>query len=138
MVASEVKSLATQTARATSDIGDRIRSLRESTEQMAGALRQITGTVATVDAVASAVSASIEEQGSMTREIAARVAEVAEATGKVRLNLGAMDADARANQSAASEVTAAALGVQRHADAISERLGDFVGRLNRPEERRAA
>jgi len=138
VVASEVKSLATQTARATSDIGDRIRSLRESTEQMSAALRRITGTVASVAATATAVSASIEEQGSMTQDIVARVAEAEQATASVRRNLGAMDADARANQSAASEVTAAALGVQRHAEAISNELGGFVARLTRAEDRQAA
>ncbi|MGY2050709.1 methyl-accepting chemotaxis protein [Methylobacterium sp. JK268] len=85
VVAAEVKALAGQTARATDDIRLRIGAARAATEGAVGAIGTIRTTIQTLDGIAAAISAAVEEQAAVTREMsgsmqvasqgAARIAE---------------------------------------------------------------
>ncbi len=78
VVASEVKGLATQTARATKQIGVQIASIQAATNDAVSAVRDVAAAIARVNEVASAIAAAVEEQGAATREIAASVNGVAQ------------------------------------------------------------
>jgi hypothetical protein len=83
VVAGEVKALATQTARATTEITQQIDGLREAT---AAAVDQVEAVGRTLDAVARvsvSVAAAIEQQTAATREIARNVAESGEAVQRI-------------------------------------------------------
>ncbi|WP_425529916.1 hypothetical protein, partial [Stenotrophomonas maltophilia] len=69
----EVKSLATQTARATDDIATQIAGIQTSTGSAVEAIRTITGTMTEITSVTATVAAAIEEQGAATAEIARNI-----------------------------------------------------------------
>jgi methyl-accepting chemotaxis protein len=70
VVAHEVKSLAAETAKATTQITAHVEAIKGATDQTAVAIREMGVAIARVDAVSSAIATAIEEQGSVTREIA--------------------------------------------------------------------
>jgi methyl-accepting chemotaxis protein len=65
-----VKALATQTARATADIGSQIETVRSATRDALAAMGEISGIIGRIDEVSVAISAAVEEQSVTTREIA--------------------------------------------------------------------
>jgi methyl-accepting chemotaxis protein len=83
VVASEVKSLALQTARATEEIQAKVAEIQSNTMTAVAALRGTGGTVARMNEITTAVSAAVEEQGPATREIAGYLQQAAEGTRQV-------------------------------------------------------
>jgi methyl-accepting chemotaxis protein len=79
IVAQEVKVLASQTAKATDEIGTQISDMQRATKESVGAIKEIGGTIARISSVASAV----EEQDAATREIARNVQHAAGSTSQV-------------------------------------------------------
>jgi methyl-accepting chemotaxis protein len=77
VVAGEVKALASQTADATTAIGQNVFAIREANANTATAIRDVGGAIRRVDEVATAIAAAIEEQGATTREIAASTQAIA-------------------------------------------------------------
>ncbi|MGE4049350.1 MAG: methyl-accepting chemotaxis protein, partial [Acetobacteraceae bacterium] len=77
VVASEVKQLATQTARSTDEIGRHINEVRAATAASVAAVNRIEGTADEMNVIAGSIAASVEEHGAATAEIARSVAEAA-------------------------------------------------------------
>jgi methyl-accepting chemotaxis protein len=69
VVASEVKALALQTAKATEDISSQISEVQDSTGQAVEAIARIAIRMQEVDDHASAVAQSIRQQGAATGAI---------------------------------------------------------------------
>ncbi|MBY0338108.1 MAG: HAMP domain-containing protein, partial [Acetobacteraceae bacterium] len=80
VVASEVKALASQTAKATEEIGGQIGAVQAETAGAVEAIHRIAQTVAQLREIATAVAAALEEQSATTAEIARSVAGTAEST----------------------------------------------------------
>ena len=87
VVAAEVKSLATQTAKATGEIGAQISAMQTATAQAVGALRSIGATIQRMADIAGSIAVAVEQQGSATREIAASVQQAAAGTSDVSANI---------------------------------------------------
>ncbi len=83
VVAGEVKVLATQTARATSEITRQIDSLREATSAAVSRVEDVGSSLDAVAQVSVAVAAAIEQQTAATQEIARNVAESGEAVQQI-------------------------------------------------------
>ena len=83
VVASEVKNLANQTAKATDEIGTQITNIQKETELAAGAIENITSTIEEIDGISSSIATAIEEQGAATGEIAHNVVEASSGTKEV-------------------------------------------------------
>ena len=66
MVASEVKTLAAQTGRATEDIRGQIERIQSATSQAVPAVAGIASTVAEMDSISTTIAAAVEEQGAAT------------------------------------------------------------------------
>ena len=77
VVAGEVKTLASQTAKATQDIAGQIAAMQARTSEAVGALRGITETIARLNGVSAAIAGAVEQQGAATREIARAVQQAA-------------------------------------------------------------
>src|SRR3954471_2948096 len=77
VVASEVKTLASQTAKATEEIATQIGAIQGSTEQAVEAIRQISGVMADISGFTSTIAASVEEQSASTQEIGRNVHQAA-------------------------------------------------------------
>jgi methyl-accepting chemotaxis protein len=81
VVAGEVKALASQTAKATADIGGQIETVRTATAGAVTAMAEFGGIIGKMDEVTAAISAAVEEQSATTREIATSVQAVTGVTG---------------------------------------------------------
>ena len=129
VVASEVKNLAGQTARATEEIAGQIGAMQQATEASVIAVRGIAETIGRIDSAASAIAAAIEEQGAATREIARAVQQAAEGTG------GASAAAARVAEEMADTiqavrgVTDGTTEIRHQGDGLREAIATLITRL---------
>jgi len=81
VVAAEVKHLANQTARATEEITEQVRSVQESSRSTADAIQSITSAINQVSHISVSVSGAVEQQAAATREVALNISGVNQAAG---------------------------------------------------------
>ena len=79
VVASEVKNLANQTAKATGEIEQQIRDIQSSSETTAQSIREIGGIIAQVSDISTSISSAVEEQSAATREVSVNINGVTQA-----------------------------------------------------------
>ncbi|MEI8146103.1 MAG: PAS domain-containing methyl-accepting chemotaxis protein [Alphaproteobacteria bacterium] len=87
VVASEVKSLATQTAKATDEIRSQILSVQTSTHDAVSAIGEITETIATISEISTAIASAVEEQSAVTSEMSLNMRGAAEGVGVISQNV---------------------------------------------------
>jgi len=126
VVASEVKNLASQTAKATEDIGAQIGDIQAATRSAVEAIRGIAGTVEDVNKIATAIAAAVEEQGAATAEIARNVQQTAQAARDVSGNIGGVSRAANDTGAAATQVLGAAKGLSEQAESLSSEVASFI------------
>ena len=126
VVAAEVKSLASQTAEATKEIGTRITQIQDATTEAVEAIQGITATIEEVSAIATSIGSAIEEQGAATAEIARNVTQTAQATQEVTTNIGGVSAAATETGGAAGLVLAAASNLSKQAEQLSGEVNTFL------------
>jgi methyl-accepting chemotaxis protein len=108
VVAAEVKTLATQTARATEDIRSLIAEMQAATGESVNAIKEIGATIGRISEIATAIAAAVEEQSAATVEIARNVEQAAQSTGRVAGNIDDVNRAASATSSASSQVLTSA------------------------------
>ena len=86
VVASEVKNLASQTAKATEQITGQINAIQQSTGRAVEAVGGVSSTIGEIQAISSAVAAAVNEQSAATQEIARTIAGVSANTDDVTHN----------------------------------------------------
>ena len=108
VVAQEVKALAAQTAKATSEISTQIAGMQAATQDSVIAIKEISGTIGRVSEIAAAIAAAIEEQGAATQEIARNVQQAAIGSTQVATNIAEVNRGAGDTGSASSQVLSSA------------------------------
>jgi methyl-accepting chemotaxis protein len=88
VVAQEVKSLASQTAKATDEIGSHIANMQLATQESVGAIKAIGQTIERISGIANSISAAVEQQRAATENIAQSVRAAATGTAEVAENIG--------------------------------------------------
>ena len=83
VVASEVKQLATQSARASQDIGGQILSVQNATQEVVGAIESIAKVIADVNNISLSISSAVEEQAAVTRDISQNMSNATNAVANV-------------------------------------------------------
>jgi methyl-accepting chemotaxis protein len=126
VVAAEVKSLASQTAEATKEIGTRITQIQSATKEAVEAIHVITATIEEVSVIATAIGSAIEEQGAATAEIARNVTQTAKATQEVTTNIGGVSSAANETGDAAGLVLTAASNLSKQAEQLSGEVNIFL------------
>jgi methyl-accepting chemotaxis protein len=111
VVATEVKALASQTARSTDEIGRHIARVRGATEASVAAVGQIEQTITAINAIASSIAAAVEQQGAATAEIARAVAETATAANEMTSRAEDVTGEASETGGHATEVRENATGL---------------------------
>jgi methyl-accepting chemotaxis protein len=104
VVAAEVKNLATQTAKATEEIGTQISGIQGATQNAVQAIGSIGKTIGEIDQISTAIAAAVEEQGAATQEIARNVEEAAKGSQEVSSNIGGVTEAANGTGTAANQV----------------------------------
>ncbi len=125
VVANEVKELAKQTAKATSDITKKIETIQADSKNAVGAIADISSAIEKVNGYASNIAASVEEQAATTNEVTRIVTESAEGVKQINENISQVSsAAASTGKDASSSQTAA-----RVVGEIAESLKKYVARL---------
>jgi len=126
VVATEVKELATQTARATDEITGQIGRIQASTGQAVAAIGGITTRIREISEVASSIAAAVEEQGAATQEIVRNVSEAASGTTAVTRTMGGVAAAAEETGAAATQVLSAASDLSRQSEDLRGQVSHFL------------
>jgi len=125
VVAAEVKSLASQTAKATEEIAAQVSGIQGSTKDAVEAIRTISATMDEIGRVTSVIATTVEQQTTVTREIGRNVALAAEGSGTVATNVTKVDTAIVKAQESANHV----LGASGELAEAARRLQTSVDRF---------
>ncbi|WP_413452558.1 methyl-accepting chemotaxis protein [Georgenia phoenicis] len=87
VVASEVKDLAQESAKAAEDIAGRIQAIQGDATGAVGAIGEIASIITAINDYQTTIASAVEEQTSTTAEIARSVAEAAAGSGEIATNI---------------------------------------------------
>jgi methyl-accepting chemotaxis protein len=126
VVAQEVKALAAQTAKATSEISMQIAGMQAATHDSVVAIKEISGTIGRVSEIAAAIAAAIEEQGAATQEITRNVQQAAVGSTQVATSIADVNRGAGDTGSASSQVLSAAQMLSNENKRLKAEMAKFL------------
>ena len=126
VVAQEVKALASQTAKATSEISAQITGMQTATQESVAAIKEISNTIGQISDIASTIAGAIDQQGSAAQEIASNIQQTAQGTSQVASNIVEVNKGARETGSASAQVLTSAQMLSREGDHLKEEMSRFV------------
>ena len=126
VVAAEVKALAEQTAKATSEIGLQVTGIQTATQDSVAAIKEIGCTIERMSEIASSIASAVEEQGSATNEISRNVQHVAQAAQQVSSNITDVQRGASETGSASSVVLSAARLLSGDSNRLRTEVSKFL------------
>jgi methyl-accepting chemotaxis protein len=129
VVASEVKGLASQTAKATEEIGAQIRAVQTASTDSVKAIETISTTISRVNEIATVIASAVEQQGAATNEIARNVQQAAKGTNEVSSNIGNVSQAAAETGSAATQVLGAAGELSKQSEKLRGQVGMFLASI---------
>ncbi len=126
VVAQEVKALASQTAKATEEIGAQIAGIQTATQESVVAIKEIGDTIGKISEISSAIATAVEEQGAATGEIARNVDEAAKGTQEVSSNISSVNRHAQETGTASSQLLSSAHSLSRESSHLKSELERFL------------
>ncbi len=126
VVAGEVKNLATQTAKATQEIGGQIAAMQLATAEAVNALRSIGATIQRMNDIAAIIATAVEQQGEATQSIAQAVQHAAAGTAEVNSNIVAVTKVVEETGDRAGGVLGAATAMTEQAAVLQAEVGKFL------------
>ena len=126
VVASEVKSLANQTAKATDEISSHIAGMQAATSESVSAIKEIGATIDRVSNIAGMIAEAVSQQGIAVQEIARNVSEAAQGTVQVAQNIADVNRGATDTGSASAQVLASASGLASDSSRLSSQVDKFL------------
>ena len=129
VVASEVKTLASQTGKATEQISEQIAEIQGATNEAVGAIDEITQTIGQIDQIAGGIAAAVEEQGAATDEISRNVQEAATGTQEVSTNVVGVSEAATETGKSAGEVLDAAQQLSQQSEDLRGIVESFLSKV---------
>jgi len=126
VVANEVKALATQTAKATDEIGAQISTMQTATNDSVVAIKEIGSTIGRISEIAESIAQSVQEQGAATQEISRNVQHAASGTAQVVTNITDVNRGANETGTASAEVLASAQFLARESGQLKAEVEKFV------------
>jgi methyl-accepting chemotaxis protein len=129
VVAHEVKSLAGQTAKATSEIGQNISMIQASTRNAVDAVREIGAAVREINEVTANIAGAVGQQDAATREISANAQLAADGNSTLVVNIGSLNDAIGDTNKAASSVLSASTDLTSTAELLSREVDKFFHNL---------
>ena len=126
VVAAEVKELAGQTSKATSEITRKVEAIQASTGRAVVAIDGILKTIREISDGAGAMAAAVEEQGAATREIVGSVANASTGVNEVTHNITGVAHAAEETGTAADQVLTASAELSREAERLRAEVTVFL------------
>lgn len=139
VVASEVKELATQTAKATEEIGQQIAGIQTSTTNTVDSIQSITDAVNEIRQLTTAIASAVEEQEAATQEIANSIGAASEGTGTAAQKVASVSEAIKETAGEANTVNSTADVLTEHSKGLMAEVEGFLTEVSKDvEERRGA
>jgi len=137
VVAHEVKQLAQQSARATSEITEQIGDIQKAMGDTVDSIESVSETIEELNSMTASAAMTVEEQSHATQEIAQSVSQVAGGTEAVSENISSVSQVAKNTEHMAASVGDSATALADKANILSQAVQDFMISLrNGPLDRR--
>jgi methyl-accepting chemotaxis protein len=127
VVAQEVKQLASQTGKATSEISGQIAEMQAATQESVVAIKEIGGTIRRISEIATTIASAVEEQGAATQEITRNVQQAANGTTQVASNISEVSSEAAMTGSGAAQVLSSAKSLAEQSARLKTEVDKFLG-----------
>ena len=137
VVASEVKALASQTGKATDEIASQIGAIQSVSAEAVAAIKKIGEINSQANEIATAIAASVGEQGVATQEIAHSVTQAATGTQEVSAGIAEISDATRRSEELAGKVKESADGIANQMAQLQDNLTNIL-RESTAGNRRAA
>lgn len=129
VVASEVKNLANQTAKATEEIGRQIGEIQTASLDAVTSIKGIAKTIDELSEITVAVSAAVEEQNAATTEIARSVQQVSQGTDQVSGSIAGIANSVEQTDASSHEVLQAADMLNGQSNSLREQVVSYVKQI---------
>jgi methyl-accepting chemotaxis protein len=129
VVAHEVKALAEQTAKATTEIGHNVSMIQTSTRSAVDAVREIGSAVRDINEVTSNIAGAVGQQDAATREISMNAQMAAQGNETLVANIGSLGDAIGETTKAASSVLSASSDLTSTAEILSREVEKFFRNL---------
>jgi methyl-accepting chemotaxis protein len=118
VVASEVKDLAQETAKATEDISRRVETIQADTSSAVAAIGEISQIIQRINDYQVTIASAVEEQTATTAEMSRSIAEAASGSSTIAVNINGVAQSAETTSSTLVEADAAVAQLSRLADEL--------------------
>jgi methyl-accepting chemotaxis protein len=129
VVAGEVKALANQTARATSEIDAQVNAVQQATGQAVTVIQDILRTIGDISHVNVAIASAIEEQLAATQEIARNVDQASAGTNDVARHMSDVNETASEAGRAATQAFTEASKLAATSSLLKRDVAEFLRRV---------
>jgi methyl-accepting chemotaxis protein len=126
VVAQEVKALASQTAKATDEIGIQIAGMQTATQEAVGSIKMISATISKISEITTAISAAIEQQGAATQEISGNIQRTADGTTQVAGTIAEVSHGANQTGAASSQLLSSAKQLSDSTSSLQAEIDGFL------------
>jgi methyl-accepting chemotaxis protein len=126
VVASEVKNLAGQTAKATEEISSKIAEIQAATGRSVTAVQGIGQTIGRINEIATTIASAVEEQGAATQEIARNVQQASAGTAEVSSNIVGVTKAANDTGAASTQVLGASGELSKQSETLRGEVDGFL------------
>jgi methyl-accepting chemotaxis protein len=129
VVATEVKNLANQTAKATDDIVSQIDAIQAATTDAAGAIKGIGDVITEINEISTTIAGAMEEQDAATQEITRNAQHVSGRAKEVNGNVNSVSEAALDTGKAATQVLSSASALAHQSDELTQAVDKFLERI---------
>ncbi|AVO45505.1 methyl-accepting chemotaxis protein [Phreatobacter cathodiphilus] len=126
VVAAEVKQLATQTAKATDEIGAKVGEIQLATDGTVKSMTEIVRVIGNIREISSSIAGAVEEQGAATAEIARNCQQAAMGTQQVTQNISGVGQAAEMTGAASTQLMTLSGGLSSQAADLRQVVETFV------------
>jgi methyl-accepting chemotaxis protein len=126
VVAGEVKTLATQTAKATEEIAGQVGSIQSVTREAVGEIQGVSKVIGQISEIATTISAAVEEQGAATKEISRNVQQAAAGAKEVASNISEVNSATRDTGQLAGEVLSTSQALSWQINTLENDVNSFL------------
>lgn len=131
VVASEVKNLANQTAKATEEISGKIVTVQNVSKEAVDAIRSIGSIIEHIDEITKTIFEALRQQDAATKEISNNVQQASAGTSEVSSSIVNVTHAAKESGNAAGEVLSAAGELSRQAERLRKEITEFLSRVRK-------
>ena len=126
VVAQEVKNLAEQTARATSEIASQVSEIQASTNNAVGAIGEIVEAIDEINMLTTGIASAVEQQGAATVDISRNIQDASQRTATVSAAIKRVDHATGDAAASSREMTDSTRTLSRRSSALQETIDGFL------------